>query len=476
MENMEKKYVLDIKGMRTQPLTANEVLLQFQNEHESQGVFITIIGSENWIPLDSYLENLRNEAVSYTESVSEAGLPPKLKLKKNNSANILATDNTNQPTSNNSQPPPIISNLTSSNFNNTTNTLNPTSTTPPSPPTSNYKTSIVSIMMMGFIISVMVFGYLFFLMKQPVTGFIQNSNENSESLNAKYKIEILSEQEAFKWQTSVKPDLAKLSRRYKSTHEDIDAKILALMHKTDETVDKYTAITIAMLQARRSATILSIHFNPKSESDNLELRKLESALDIVGTYLTQDVMTKLTNKNFTDLAGLIRKSGFETIKKKAGAEIEELGKSIDLILNEAGPIVDDSDNLLNTKLFLPSNEFEREDVTSTNMAGEFKLNLRPGRYIIYISPKNDIQEIKIPKYWAKQILVKSMSANKIIVQENEQGTRSPLSVWSNTDVKSLKINHEKLKLDVITLRGLKKEIEELTLKIERIQNTTVKLD
>lgn len=465
MENAEKKYILDIMGMRTEPLTAHEVLLQFQNEYESQGVFIKITGSENWIPLDSYLENLRNESVTNTETVNDTGSPPKLKLKKNNPTNILATDNNTHPAlSNNLQSSPIVSNL------------NPAFTNPPPLPTSNYKTSIVSIMMMGFIISVMVFGYLFFLMKQPVIGFVQNNTENSESSNAKYKVEILSEQEAFKWKNSVKPDLAKLSQRYKSTHEDIDTKILALIRKTDETVDKYSAISNAMLQASRSATILSIHFDSKSESDNLELRKLESAIDIIETYLTQDVMTKLTDKKFADLSSLIRKSGFETMKKKAGSEIEELLKSIDLILNEVGPIVDDSDNLVNTKLFVPSNDFEREDVTSTNLAGEFKVNLAPGRYIIYISPKNDIQEIKIPKYWAKQILVKSMSANKITVQENEQGVGSPLSTWSATEVKNLKTHHEQIKLDVITLRKLRIKIAELISKIERIKNTPVKLD
>lgn len=463
MENLEKKYILDIKGMRTEPLTANEVLLQFENEYESVGIFITIIGSDNWIPLDSYLEILRNEAATSSEPLNEAGSPPKLKLKRNNPTN-------------NFQPPPFVSNLSSPNFNNTPNTSNPTFTAPPPPPTSSYKTSIVSIMMMGFIISVMVFGYLFFLMKQPVTGFIQNNNENSNTLNAKYKIEILSEEEAFKWQTSVKPDLAKLSRSYKSTHEDIDPKILALIRKTNETLDKYSALSLAMLQARISASILSIDFNPRSESDNLELRKLESAIDIVGTHLSQDVMTQLTNKKFTNLSNLIRKSGFEVIKKKADTEIDELTKSIDLILNEVGPIADDSDNLVNTKLFSPSNEYSREDVTSTNMAGEFKFNLRPGRYIVYISPKNEIQEIKNPKYWTKKILIKSMSVNKITVQEDEQGIGSPLSVWSDSEVKSLKIYHEKIKLDVMTLRNLKRQIEELTSKMERIQNTAVKLD
>lgn len=464
MENVEKKYILDIKGMRTEPLTANEVLLQFQHDYECLGVFITITGSENWIPLDSYLENLRNDAVLNTQPVNDAGSVPKLKLKKNNPANILATDNNNQTSSNNTQASPIVSNL------------NPASTNPPPPPTSNYKTSIVSIMMIGFIISVMVFGYLFFLMKQPVIGFVQNNNENPESSNTKYKVEILSEQEAFKWKNSVKPDLAKLSLRYKSTHEGIDTKILALIRKTDETVDKYSAISNAMLQASRSAAILSIHFDPKSESDNLELLKLESAIDIIGIYLSQDVMTKLTDKKFADLSSLIRKSGFETMKKKAEAEIEELIKSIDLILNEAGPIVDDSDNLINTKLFLPSNEFDREEVTSTNLAGEFKVNLRPGRYIICISARNDIQEVKIPRHWAKQILIKSMSANKITVQENEQGVGSTLSIWSTAEVKNLKINHEQIKLDVITLRKLRKKITELISKMERIQNTPVKLD
>ena len=132
--------------------------------------------------------------------------------------------------------------------------------------------------------------------------------------------------------------------------------------------------------------------------------------------------------------------------------------------------------MVNTKLFLPNNEFEREDVTTTNTAGEFKLDVRPGRYIIYISPKNDIQETKIPIYWAKQTFIKSMAANKIIVQENEQGTGSPLSVWSNAEVKSLKINHEKLKSDITTLRILRKEIDELTSKMERVQSITVKLD
>jgi len=313
-------------------------------------------------------------------------------------------------------------------------------------------------------------------MKQPVTGFIQNNNEISGSLNVRYKIEILTEKEAFKWKNTVKSDLDKLSLKYKSKHEDINPKIQELVLKTNQVVDKYSTVAMAMLQAKRSATLLSIHFDPKSETDIAELLKLESAIDVVGTYLTQDVMTKLTNKKFTDLSDLIRKTGFDTIKKKASAEIEEFKTSIDLILNEAGPIVDESDTLVNTKLFLPSNDFEREDVTSTNIAGEFKLNLRPGRYIIYISPKNDIQEIKIPNYWAKQILVKSMSANKIVVQEIEQGTGSTSSVWSITEVKSLKINHEKLKLDVITLRKLKKEIEELTSKMEGIQNTAVKLE
>jgi len=467
MENVEKKYILDIMGMRTEPLTANEVLLQFQHAHESQGVFISTTESENWVPLDSYLENLRRESLTNTEPFNDAGFPPKLKLKKNNPGNISATANnanTNAALSNNIQSSPIVSNL------------NPVFTNPTPPPTSNYKTSIVSIMMLGFIISVMVFGYLFFLMKQPVTGLVQNNNENSGSSNTKYKVEILSEEEAFRWKNSVKPDLAKLSQRYKSTHDDIDTKILALIRKTDETVDKYSAISNAMLQASRSATILSIHFDPKSESDNLELRKLESAIDIIGTYLTQDVMTKLTDKKFADLSNSIRKSGFDTMKKKAQAEIEELLKSIDLILNETGTIVDDSDNLVNTKLFVPSNEFDREDVTSTNLAGEFKVNLRPGRYIIFISPKNDIQEVKIPKYWSKQILVKSMSANKITVQENEQGVGSPLSTWSATEVKNLKTHHEQIKLDLITLRKLRIKIAELISKIERVKNTPVKLD
>jgi len=462
--------------MYSEPLTAEEVLRQFDNEHESQGILIKINESESWIPLDTYLENLRSESTENTESFNTASSPPKLKLINNNPRNVLATDttvNTNQQTTSTSQSQPTVSSLGTPSF---INTSNPTYTSPLPTPISNHKTSLVSIMMMGFIISVMIFWYLFFLMKQPVTGFIQNNNEISGSLNVRYKIEILTEKEAFKWKNTVKSDLGKLGLKYKSKHEDINPKIQELVLKTNQVVDKYTTVAMAMLQAKRSATLLSIHFDPKSETDIAELRKLESAIDVVGTYLTQDVMTKLTNKKFTDLADLIRKTGFDTIKKKASAEIEEFKTSIDSILNEAGPIFDESDTLVNTKLFLPSNEYERQDVTSTNLAGEFKVNLAPGRYIIYISPKNDIQEIKIPKYWAKQILVKSMSANKIIVQENEQGTRSPLSVWSNTDVKSLQINHEKLKLDVITLRNLKKEIEELTFKMERIQNTTVKLD
>ena len=476
MANYKNSYILNILGMYTEPLTAEEVLQQFDNEQESQGILIKINESESWIPLDTYLENLRSESNKITEAVNTVGSPPKLKLIKNIPINALAADTaaeTEQQTASPSQSQPNVSNLGTPNFNNSSNT---TYSPQPPTPTSSYKTSLVSIMMMGFIISVMIFWYLFFIMKQPVTGFIPNYNENPAYLNVRYKIEILTEEEAFRWKNSVKPDLDKLSLNYKSKHEEINPKIQELVLKTNLIVDKYSTIAMAMLQAKQSATLLGIHFDPKSETDIEELRKLESAIDVVGAYLTQDVMTKLANKKFSDLANLIRKSGFDTIKKKASGEIQEFKTSIDLILNESGPIVDESDNLVNTKLFLPNNEFEREDVTTTNTAGEFKLDVRPGRYIIYISPKNDIQETKIPIYWAKQTFIKSMAANKIIVQENEQGTGSPLSVWSNAEVKSLKINHEKLKSDITTLRILRKEIDELTSKMERVQSITVKLD
>ena len=319
--------------MYTEPLTAEEVLQQFDNEQESQGILIKINESESWIPLDTYLENLRSESNKITEAVNTVGSPPKLKLIKNIPINALAADTaaeTEQQTASPSQSQPNVSNLGTPNFNNSSNT---TYSPQPPTPTSSYKTSLVSIMMMGFIISVMIFWYLFFIMKQPVTGFIPNYNENPAYLNVRYKIEILTEEEAFRWKNSVKPDLDKLSLNYKSKHEEINPKIQELVLKTNLIVDKYSTIAMAMLQAKQSATLLGIHFDPKSETDIEELRKLESAIDVVGAYLTQDVMTKLANKKFSDLANLIRKSGFDTIKKKASGEIQEFKTSIDLILD-----------------------------------------------------------------------------------------------------------------------------------------------
>jgi len=480
MKDWNKNYILDIKGLQTEPLTAEEIVLQFRDEHESQGIYAKIVGSNEWMELSSIIQNLNIEAQknfnSFTQNINESvdvePLAPKLRLVKSQIIDTPTTEEENQDQeAHQSQSTIFISNPSSSSGTN----YNPTPSAPQN--ISNIKTSLITILMLAFIISVILFGYLFFVMKQSVSGIIQSSDrDNIEFSGTKYKIDILSEKEALTWKNALKPELDKLSLKYKSTHEAINPKRASIVQRTNQIIQKYSVVTAAMIQAKRSATILSIHFDKKNESDNLELRKLESAIDIAGSYIAPDIANSLYDRKFDLIVDQIRKSGFDTIRKKVKVETEELKLSIEETLNDAAQISNESEALINNKLFKPNNEFEREDECITNTSGEFKLNLRPGRYIMYVNPKNDINEIKLPKYWAKQILIKSTSANTLIIQENEQSIGYPLSVWNISELKNLKTNQDLLRTDIESLNKIKKEIDDLISKIDSAQRTDVKID
>jgi hypothetical protein len=324
------------------------------------------------------------------------------------------------------------------------------------------------LLLASLLISTLIAGYVFFLMKQPVNGSATASIGTGSPREVKdVSYAILTRQAGLKWKTASLEKLVLLGNKAKDETAASSGRADTLLAGTNELTAKYGAECRALFMVATNARYLSINFDAKAKADIKALRELESAADLAEAYLSPATRADLTGRRYQSVALATKMEGFPGLSAAFEKEIRLPEAQLTEEYERLRPIVEDATTFLGAMMYVVPEEIPAEARGWTDEFGRFEPKLAPGGY--YVVASKDAAPDGSPLGWAIGFHVKALTENSLSLDDHNLGKKAPESLWQRTDTLAAERDISAIKERARQVRTLLDNIRELRAEIGQRQ-------
>ena len=489
MESTATRYYLEINDVPEGPMSAKALTWKAGMASREDVLRYRKEGSDEWLPLDGDLDSIKQQAAQDSAAEAPVASPPKLKLKRKNEAPPPFPTDSPPPFPTDYPPPPPGDDSGAPfvpDFGYDDNNLPPppgapmapmpqlgmgthgmpsqqpsAPATPPHPPAK-----LSSLMVASLVISLAIAIYIFFLMKQDVSGSATRRSDVTGTPELRgLKYTVLTHSEAESWKSAALEKLAAFAAKAKTESDASAGRVSPLVGKADDLATKYAACSQALFLAGTNAKVLGISYTPGAPADIKSLRTLEAAMEIAEPYLSPAARTDMEGTRFGSVALAVTVEGFPKLVTEYEAEIRELESKLSAELDIIRPIDDAAGSFLSKMMYAVPEEVSATESGTADSRGQFTPELTPGDYYIIATAERGT-EVK-PSEWAVGFTVKALADNVVQLNETNLGNNSPDSLWKPADTSSAEQNIIAIRAQATSIRAVLEKIQTVRRNIEQ---------
>lgn len=507
MESKATRYHLEINGVAEGPMTARELAAKIGAASGDDVILFRKDGSGDWLPLDGHVDEIRQFADEEAASEQAVVAPPKLKLKKNGGTPPpfptatppaypteypppppgapAGTPFVPDPAQAMNQPPPPpgapqapvpqLSMGTHSSQPSQAGNGAPYMPPPPGAPSAptHPPAKLSSVLVASLVISLAIVTYIFFFMKQEVSGSATRATDTAGIRPLRdLRYSVLTKEDAEEWKAKALERLNAFGNKAKTEAAASETRTAALAEKAAEVVAKYEASSRSLLQVGVNANFMGMSTNPKSEI-KAQLT-LEAAMEVSAPYLKPATWADMQGERFRSVLLAVSMESFPGLSAAFEREILEIES---LLKNEQAlirPLADEAGGITSTTLYAVPSDVSVVSTGKTDSLGLFWPELAPGEYYL-IARAERVVESK-PTEWALAFTVNPMAENNLKLQEENLGTAAVPSLWkaaetqaTERDIEAIRAQAQRIGDIIDKIRDTRRNIQHRRDELNRLQ-------